>query len=91
MPSLRHALNTMHADVARRWTLRDLAETAGMSRSSFAAHFERITGETPIAYLTRWRMILSADRLANPAMSLTDVAASVGYDSESALAPPSSG
>jgi AraC-like DNA-binding protein len=85
VPALRRALTAMHADVARRWTLRDLAETAGMSRASFAAHFERTTGETPIAYLTRWRMFLAADRLADPALSLTDVALLVGYESESAF------
>jgi AraC-like DNA-binding protein len=75
----------MHGEVARRWTLRDLAGIAGMSRSSFAAHFERVTGETPIAYLTRWRMILAADRLATSGLPLIEVAASVGYDSESAF------
>ena len=62
VPTLRRAMTAMHADVARRWTLRDLASTAGMSRSSFAATFERVTGETPIAYLTGWRMFLAADR-----------------------------
>ncbi|WP_202423723.1 AraC family transcriptional regulator [Duganella margarita] len=85
VPTLRRALTAMHADVARRWTLQDLAAVAGMSRSSFAARFEQVTGETPIAYLTRWRMFLAADRLATSGRSLADVAASVGYDSESAF------
>jgi len=83
-PALQRALVAMHGDVARRWTLHDLAHLAGMSRSSFAAHFERVTGETPIAYLTRWRMMLAADRLKT-AMPLAAVAASVGYESESAF------
>ncbi|KQQ40085.1 AraC family transcriptional regulator [Duganella sp. Leaf126] len=85
MPTLRRALSAMHADVARRWTLRDLAAVAGMSRSSFAAHFERVTGDTPIAYLTRWRMVLAADRLTGSSRALADIAASVGYESESAF------
>ncbi|SEO17525.1 transcriptional regulator, AraC family [Duganella sp. CF517] len=85
VPTLRRALTAMHADVARRWTLQDLAAVAGMSRSSFAARFEQVTGQTPIAYLTRWRMFLAADRLAKSGRSLADVAASVGYESESAF------
>ena len=36
---------------------------AGMSRSSFAAKFKETVGETPMEYLTRWRMLLAADRL----------------------------
>lgn len=62
-----------------------LAALAHPAMSSFAARFERVTGETPIAYLTRWRMMLAADRLTNAATSLADVAASVGYASESAF------
>lgn len=85
VPTLNRALNAMHADVARRWTLAALADAAGMSRSSFAAHFERVTGETPIAYLTRWRMALAADRMARSGMTITDVALSVGYESDSAF------
>lgn len=85
VPALQRALAAMHSNVARRWTLRALADVAGMSRSSFAAHFERVTGETPIAYLTRWRMILAAERLATSRYSLGEVASSVGYDSESAF------
>lgn len=85
VPTLNRALNAMHADVARRWTLTALADIAGMSRSSFAAHFERVLGETPIAYLTRWRMVLAADRIAMSGMTITDVALSVGYESDSAF------
>jgi AraC-like DNA-binding protein len=84
-PRLNRALNAMHADVARRWTLPAMADVAGMSRASFAAHFERVIGETPIAYLTRWRMVLAADRMATSGMTITDVAASVGYESDSAF------
>ena len=36
-----------------------------MSRSSFAQKFKETVGESPIGYLTRWRMLLAGDRLAN--------------------------
>jgi AraC-like DNA-binding protein len=84
-PNLRRAIEAMHGNVANRWSLRELARCAGMSRSSFAAHFEQVTGETPIGYLTRWRMTVASDRLARGGMSLSAVAALVGYQSESAF------
>jgi AraC-like DNA-binding protein len=54
-------INAMHQDPARRWTLQDLAERAGMSRSSFALKFRATADETPMTYLTRWRMLLAGD------------------------------
>ncbi len=84
-PALSRAISAMHGEIARRWTVSALAITAGMSRSRFAERFERVTGETPIGYLTRWRMVVAADRLTRPGSSLADVAVSVGYESESAF------
>jgi AraC-like DNA-binding protein len=79
------AIAAMHGEPARRWTLHHLARVAGMSRSSFAARFKARVGEPPMDYLTRWRMILAADRLANQGMTIAAVAPMVGYDSESAF------
>ncbi len=66
-PQVSAAMAAMHADPAHRWTLGELARRAGMSRSSFARRFRERVGETPIAYLTRWRMMLAAERLARKA------------------------
>ena len=78
-------LAAMHADPARKWTLAMLANVAGMSRSSFAVRFKDSVGEPAMDYLTRWRMMLAADRLANESMSISLVAPTVGYESESAF------
>lgn len=78
-------LAAMHADPARKWTLAMLANVAGMSRSSFAVRFKDSVGEPAMDYLTRWRMMLAADRLANEGMSISLVAPTVGYESESAF------
>ena len=48
----------------RRWTLRELAVLSGRSRSGLARHFKQVMGETPFAYLTRWRMHMSAGAIA---------------------------
>lgn len=59
------AIAAIHSEPARRWTLHHLAERANMSRSAFAFRFKEIVGSSPMDYLTRWRMLLAADRLAN--------------------------
>lgn len=78
-------LQAIHADPARRWTLEGLAERVGMSRSGFAQRFKATVGESPIGYLTRWRMLLAADRLARSGDSVAAVALALGYESESAF------
>jgi AraC-like DNA-binding protein len=79
------AITSMHNDPGQAWTLQSLAEQVGMSRSVFALRFREIVGCTPMEYLTRWRMIVAADRLENSAEGLSAIAHSLGYDSASAF------
>jgi AraC-like DNA-binding protein len=79
------AINAMHADPAHHWTLQELAERAGMSRSTFALKFKETVGTSPMEYLTRWRMLLAGDRLVNSSDPISVVARSLGYESESAF------
>ena len=82
---LSATMGAMHGDPAQRWTLQELAERAGMSRSSFAMRFKETVGETPMEYLKRWRMLLAADRLENSSDPISVIARSLGYESESAF------
>jgi AraC-like DNA-binding protein len=79
------AIASMHSDPGYPWTLQSLAERVGMSRSVFALHFRETVGATPMEYLTRWRMLLAADRLKNSSDGLSAIAQSLGYESESAF------
>ena len=79
------AITTMHDDPAYRWTLQKLAQRAGMSRSIFALKFKELVGTSPMEYLTRWRMMLAGDRLKNTDDSVSIIALSLGYKSESAF------
>jgi AraC-like DNA-binding protein len=79
------AISAMHAEPARRWTLQMLAERSGMSRSAFAVRFKETVGASPMDYLTRWRMLLAGDRLANSSDPISVIAPSLGYESESAF------
>ena len=85
-PRLSKAIAAVHADPARPWTVAELAARAGSSRTSFAVRFRRVAGQTPMAYLTRWRMLVAADRLRRTGASVARVAGDVGYASESAFA-----
>jgi AraC-like DNA-binding protein len=79
------AINAMHDDPAHRWTLQELGERVGMSRSSFAVRFKETVGQAPIEYLMRWRMLLAADKLMNSSDAISVIALSLGYESESAF------
>ena len=79
------AINAMHHDPAHAWTLQELAGHAAMSRSTFAMKFKQTVGASTIEYLTRWRMLLAADRLANSSDPVSVIALSLGYESESAF------
>ena len=79
------AITAMHAEPAKRWTIEGLAQVAGMSRSGFAARFRHTVGASPMDYLTRWRMMLAADRLMNSGDPIATLAQAAGYESESAF------
>ena len=79
------AITCMHDNPGHQWTLQKLAERAGMSRSIFALRFKETVGATPMEYLTRWRMLLGGDRLKNSDDSISVIASSLGYESESAF------
>ncbi|WP_369059566.1 AraC family transcriptional regulator [Caulobacter sp. 73W] len=84
-PKIGAALAQMHAAPEQDWSLDVLARSAGLSRTVFAQQFRERMGETPIAYLTRWRMMLAADRLLDGGEPIGVIARSVGYESESAF------
>jgi len=79
------ALRAMHADVAHRWTLNELAGISHMSRSAFAASFKAQVGSAPLDYLIQWRMSLARDALRRDTRSISDLAVATGYESESAF------
>ena len=79
---IRTAINAVHAAPGRRWTLQAMAEQAGMSRTTFAMKFKEAVGVSPMDYLTRWRMMLAADRMTHSRESLSEIGLTLGYESE---------
>jgi AraC family transcriptional activator of mtrCDE len=82
---LSRALSCIHATPGRAWTVELLAQEAGMSRAAFARHFAQNVGEAPLAYLTRWRMLLAARLILSTETSMAQISEHVGYESEFAF------
>jgi AraC-like DNA-binding protein len=84
-PQIGAALKSIHENVNRAWTVESLAEAAGMSRSAFAVRFKELLGQTPLEYVTEWRMQKAVQLLQRHDKKLIDVAQSVGYESDAAF------
>ena len=82
---LAPALQLMHSDPDRPWSLEELARASTMSRTSFAVHFRQAVGVPPLTYLLGWRMSLAARALRQDATPVAELARAVGYTSESAF------
>jgi len=79
------ALNAIHSSPSSQWTLDQLASIAGMSRTSFATTFTQCILQSPMSYITQWRMELSRQQLLFTNDPLMVIAESVGYQSEAAF------
>lgn len=79
------ALTLMHGDLARRWKVEDLALAVGMSRTAFTQRFKSLVGLPPLVYLMRWRMTVARTELRKGDKSLSAIAESVGYASDTAF------
>ena len=75
----------MHRNPAHPWTIASLAKEAGVSRSVLAERFRHYLNESPMAYLTRWRLQLGAQMLASTSYSVAQIGCEVGYESEAAF------
>lgn len=84
-PVVGRALQALHAEPARHWSVDELATVAASSRSALAARFAELLGEAPMHYLTRLRMALAARQLVESRKSLAAIANEVGYDSPAAF------
>ena len=84
-PMVGRALQMLHADPAHPWTVASLVRRLGTSRSVLGARFKQVLGESPMHYLTCWRLQLAAQLLRDGTAGIAAVAAQVGYESEAAF------
>lgn len=79
------ALALMHGKPGDNWTVEKLARQVGLSRSALADRFVHVLGEPPISYLSRWRLCLAAQKLANTRRTVESIATDAGYESSGAF------
>lgn len=81
-PDIGKALALLHKQPSHPWTIASLATEVGLSRSLLAERFRHYLSDTPMGYLTRWRLQLAAQVLSTTSKSVAEVAGEVGYESE---------
>lgn len=84
-PVVGQALSLLHKEPDQAWTILNLARSVGLSRTRLAERFRHFLGESPIAYLTHWRLKLAAEMLQTGEESIAQVAVRVGYSSEASF------
>lgn len=83
-PDLAKALTAMHESPGEPWSVAQLAETSGMSRTAFAVKFKQLVGQPPADYVANWRLTIAQARLRE-GVPLKMLAGELGYSSQSAL------
>ncbi len=84
-PIVGRAIALIHAQPGADWSVNRLAQGVAMSPSRFAARFTNALGDSPMAYVAKWRMNVAGRLLTNPQKSVAQIAAEVGYDSLAAF------
>ena len=80
------ALALLHGKPAETWTVDELGQRVGLSRSALHERFLQLIGQPPMQYLTQWRMQLAANLLRSTSNTVASIALDVGYESEAAFA-----
>lgn len=83
-PHVGQALALLHGSPRSDWTVESLAARVALSRSALGERFNRLVGESPMAYLTRWRLAQAARELLRGA-PVGRVADRWGYASDAAF------
>lgn len=83
-PAIARVLAAIHERPGAEWGLRDMADRAGMSRSTFAATFRQVVGQPPADYVAALRVLIAARKL-EAGVGLKQVADELGYASASSL------
>ena len=84
-PAVAKALNIIHSRYAEELDVETLAREAGVSRTVLGERFGELIGEPPMRYCARWRMRVAANMLRDGRQNASNVAYSVGFNSEAAF------
>ena len=84
-PAVGRTIALIHKCYAEALTLDTLAREAGVSKTVLGDRFRALLDESPMQYCARWRMNIAADMLRQERQHASNVAYSVGFNSEAAF------
>lgn len=84
-PKLAKVMEQIHQKPAQKWTVDELAELSFLSRAGFAELFKSVVGQSPMEYITQWRLSLAYRMLADERVTTLHAALESGYDNESSF------
>ena len=84
-PVVGRAISMIHSRPGELWTVNRLAHGVAMSPSRFAARFSAALGDSPMAYVTKWRMNVAGRLLGESKQGVGEIAADVGYENVAAF------
>ncbi|MFP3992426.1 AraC family transcriptional regulator [Streptomyces sp. E11-3] len=82
---LAEVVDFIHANLAQRVTLAEMAAVAGVSESHFARVFRMSTGESPHRYVTQRRLEHARRELVRTSRPIADIATEAGFADQSHL------
>lgn len=80
------SLTALHKSTEAPWTVESLAREAGLSRTAYAVRFRKLVGQSPMHYVTAWRMQRAQMLLRESDYSIDEIAIEVGYQSPASFA-----
>lgn len=84
-PLIGHSIAMVHREPERQWSVASMAAGVAMSRSSFSKRFTDLVGDTPMQYVTGWRMHLAIDLLKEDGLTVAQAAERLGYTTEASF------
>lgn len=85
VPGIGRALTLMHEQVSHPWTVEEIANQVGLSRTAFAQKFRERVGIPPLTYLMQWRITLARAALRAGERNIAALAERLGYGSDTAF------
>lgn len=82
---INKVIKAIHESPEDDWQLVDMARIAGMSRTGFSNQFKKLIGDTPMNYITQWRIVHAKELLKTSTKTVGEIAEQVGYKSEAAF------